>query len=59
MRYSLDDKRLKGELEKGVYSFSSFVATGVAVSSATVPLAARLATTPSFVIGVYAPPVKV
>jgi hypothetical protein len=43
--------------KKDVYSLS--FATGAAVSSATVPLAARLATTPSFVKGMYAPPANV
>jgi hypothetical protein len=51
--------------EMKVYSVaSSSVAdstdsTALVVSSTGAPLAARLATTPSFVTGVYAPPAKV
>jgi hypothetical protein len=48
----------KGTRKKGAYSVSS-AATGAAVSPATVPLAARLATIPSFVTGMYAPPANV
>jgi hypothetical protein len=50
-------KLKKGKQKKGRYSLSS--ATAFAVSSAGAPLAARLATIPSFVTGVYAPPVNV
>jgi hypothetical protein len=59
MRYGIGDKKMKkGTRKKGAYSVS-FAATGAAVSPATVPLAARLATIPSFVTGMYAPPANV
>jgi hypothetical protein len=48
-------KETKGK-EKS-YALSS--STGFAVDSAISPFAARFATTPSFVDGMYAPPVKV
>jgi hypothetical protein len=53
-----------GQKEKKVYSVSSSVADSTAsaalvVSSTGAPLAARLATTPSLVTGVYAPPANV
>ena len=50
----------KGIRKNRVYSVSSSdTERGAVVSPATVPLAARFATTPSFVEGVYAPPANV
>lgn len=56
----MNKQKLKENRKKEVYSVSSSAAaTAFAVSSAGAPFAARLATTPSFVTGVYAPPVNV
>jgi len=59
---NLKKQKIKVKKEK-VYSVSSSVADSTAAvfgaSSTGAPFAARLAITPSFVTGVYAPPVKV
>jgi hypothetical protein len=56
--YSTNKKKLKETKKKRNYLVSSS-ATALAVSSTGAPFAARFATIPSFVVGTYAPPVKV